>query len=157
MRFSLVFSNPLIRILQWIIAVISLVGLIFGILVLTGLRVEVTLGQSILLISVCSLTLVIDIFFLSIHYKVDESHLRLNIGFIDMLSGRILLKNILNIVIQDGHFYISYLWRGPDPVIAMIAISPKHYDEMKNLLMERNPNIVFYENKNDESSDSKQQ
>ena len=154
MRFPLVFRQPLIRVLQWIIAVVSTVGLVFGIVVLAGAHIEVTSGQATLLISVCSLTLIIDILFLTIHYKVDATHLRLNIAFVDMLSGRIKLENILNIVIQDGVFYISYLWKGPDPVIAAVMISPKRYKEMKELLMSQNLNIVFYEKKDDEPTDS---
>ena len=53
--------------------------------------------------------------------------------------------------------YISYLAeQGVDPIIAAIVISPKRYNEMKDLLMSKNPNIVFYDSKND-STDSQRE
>ena len=156
MRFQSTFT-PIIRAVLWVMAVISLAGLIVGILALAGVHIEITTAQASLLISVCSLTLIIAILFVTVHYKVDATHVRLNIAFIDMLSGRIRIENILNIVIDDGKLYISYLWKGPDPVIALIAIKPKRYNEFKDLLMSRNKNIVFYENKKDGTTDSEQQ
>ena len=156
MKFLAKFT-PVIRVILWIMAAISLAGLAVGIAVFAGAQIEITTGQATLLISVCSLTLIVALLFNTIHYKVDATHLRLNIAFIDMLSGRIRIDKILNIVIDDGKLYISYLWQGQDPVIALIAISPKKYDEFRDLLMSRNKNIVFYENKNDGTSDSEQQ
>ena len=155
MRFMATFT-PTIKIFLYIIAVISLVGIVVGILPLVGAHWEISKGQASLLISVCSLTLIVSILLATIHYKVDKTHVRINIGFIDMLSGRIRIDNILNIVIDDGKLYISYLWKGPDPVIALIAIKPKHYSEFKELLMSKNKNIIFYDNK-DGSTDSEQQ
>ena len=156
MRFMATFT-PTIKTVLWIIAVISLAGIVVGILPLAGAaHWEITTGQAWLLISVCSLTLLVSILLATIHYKIDKTHLRINIGFVDMLSGRIRIDNILNIVIDDGKLYISYLWKGPDPVIALIAIKPKHYDEFKTILMSKNSRIVFYENKN-ETTDSEQQ
>ena len=156
MRFMANFT-PVIRVILFIMAAISLAGLILGIVVFAGVPLEVTTGQATLLISVCSLTLIVSILFTTIHYKVDATHLRLNIAFIDMLSGRIRLDKILNIVIDNGKMYISYLWQGQDPVIALIAINPKRYDKFKELLMSRNKNIVFYENKDNGTTDSEQQ
>lgn len=155
MRFMATFT-PTIKIFLWIMAALSLVGIIVGILPLTGAPWEITTGQAWLLISVCSLALIVSTLLATIHYKIDKTHVRINIGFIDMLSGRIRIDNILNIVIDDGKMYISYLWKGPDPVIALIAINPKHYDDFKEILMSKNKNIVFYENK-DETTDSEQQ
>lgn len=149
MRF-VAYITPTIKVILWIMAAISLVGLVIGIITLAGAHLEITSGQATLLTSVCSLTLIVALLLATIHYKVDNTHLRLNIAFVDVLSGRIRLDNILNIVIDNDYFYISYLWKGPDPVIALIAINPKRYEELKNLLMSRNKNIVFYENKKDE-------
>ena len=156
MRFQ--FLPPLtIRIFLWIIAIISLIALVLGILTFLGVHVEITNGQATLLVSVFSLTLLSSVLLLTIHYKVDSSHIHLNIAFVDMLSNRIRIDNILNIVIDQDKLYISYLWKGPDPVIAMIAINPKHYEDFKELLMSRNKNIIFYDNGEDETTDSKQQ
>ena len=155
MRFMATFA-PTIKIFLWIFALISLVGIVLGIMPLAGAHLEITTGQAALLISVCSLTLIVSILLATIHYKVDNTHVRINIGFIDMLSGRIRIDNILNIVIDSGKMYISYLWKGPDPVIAQVAIKPKCYDEFKQLLMSKNKRIVFYENK-DGTTDSEQQ
>lgn len=155
MKFMATFT-PTIKFFLWIIAAISLVGIVIGILPLAGAHWEITTAQATLLISVCSLALIVSTLLATIHYKVDKTHVRINIGFVDMLSGRIRIDNILNIVINEGKMYISYLWKGPDPVIALIAIKPKRYDEFKQLLMAKNKNIVYYENKN-EPTDSELQ
>ena len=155
MRFMATFT-PKIKIVLWIIAAISFLGIVIGILPLAGARWEITTGQSTLLISVCSLTLIVSMLLATIHYKIDATHVRIKIGFIDMLGGRIRIDNILNIVIDDGKMYISYIWKGQDPVIALIGIKPKRYNEFKELLMAKNKNIVYYENKN-ETTDSEQQ
>ena len=155
MRFIATFT-PTIKIVLWIITAISLVGIVIGILPLAGARLEISTGQASLLISVCSFATIVSILLATIHYKVDKTHVRLNIAFIDMLSGRISIDNILNIVIDNGKMYISYLWKGPDPVIALIAIKQKRYEEFKELLMSKNKNIVFYE-KEDGTTDSEQQ
>lgn len=136
-------------------AVISLLGLVLGIAVLAGARIELTTGQATLLTSVCSLTLLISTLFATIHYKVDDSFIHLNIAFIDMFGNRIRIDKILNIVFDHDKMYISYLWKGPDPVIALIAINKKRFVEMKDLLMSKNKNIVFNEYK-DETTDSQQ-
>ena len=154
MRFLANFS-PKLRIGFIVIAVLSFVGLALGIAVLAGARLEITTGQATLLISVCSLTLVVATLFATIYYKVDDTFIHLNIGFIDMSGNRIRIDRILNIVIKDDKMYISYLWKGPDPVIALLAINKKRFGEMKDLLMSKNKNIVFNEYK-DETTDSQQ-
>ena len=100
MRFMATFT-PIIKIFLYIIAAISLVGIVIGILPLTGAHLEISTGQAWLLISVCSLAMIISSLLATIHYKVDKTHVRINIGFIDMLSGRIAINNILNIVIDN--------------------------------------------------------
>ncbi|MCH5160127.1 MAG: hypothetical protein J1F66_04685 [Clostridiales bacterium] len=154
MRFLAYFS-PKLRIGFIIMACLSLVGLALGIAVLAGARIEASTGQATLLISVCSLTFLIATLFATIHYKVDDNFIHINIAFIDMTGNRIRIDNILNILIDNDRMYISYLWQGPDPVIALLAISPKRFNEMKDLLMSKNKNIVFNERK-DETSDCEQ-
>ena len=154
MKFIANFS-PKLRIGFIVMAVVSLIGLAVGIAVFAGAHIEVTTGQATLLISVCSLTLLLSILFATIHYKVDDTFVHLNVAFIDMLGNRIRIDKILNIVINDDKMYISYLWKGPDPVIALLAINKKKFGEMKDLLMSKNKNIVFSEY-NDETSDSEQ-
>ena len=154
MRFLANFS-PRLRIAFIVMAAISLLGLILGIAVLAGARIEMTTGQATLLISVCSLTLLISILFATIHYKVDDTFVHLNIAFIDMFGNRIRIDKILNIVFNNDKMYISYLWKGPDPVISLIAINKKRFVEMKDLLLSKNKNIVFNEYK-DETDNSQQ-
>ena len=154
MRFQAYFT-PIIKILLYIMAAVSFVGLVIGILVLAKVPIELSTGQATLLVSFCPLCTIIALLFATLHYKVTATHLRLYIGFIDILGGRISLDKILNIVIDKGIMYISYLYKGMDPVIAAIVINPKRYNEMKALLMAKNPNIVFYEEKNE--SDNSQQ
>ncbi len=127
-----------------------------GILAFAGVRIEVSHAQATLLVSVFSLTAITATLLATIHYKVDATYLHLNIAFIDMLGNRIKIDNILNIVIDDGKLFISYLWKGPDPVIALISINPKKYDKFRELLMSRNKNIIFYENKDEGTTDCQQ-
>lgn len=151
-------STPTIQIFLWITIAISVVGFVVGILALAGVHIEVNHGQGVLLVSVFSFTLIVSALLATIHYKVDTQYIHLNIAFIDMLSNRIRIDKILNIAIENNTFFISYLWKGPDPVIAAIMINPKRFDELKTYLMSKNPNIVFYdESKDDETTDSKQQ
>lgn len=155
MRFQAYFA-PVIKVLLYIMAVISIIGLTIGILALAGARIELTTPQATLLVSVCPLCAIISLLFATLHYKVDSTRLRLYVGFIDIFGGKVALNKILNIVFDKGKMYISYLAeQGVDPIIAAIVISPKRYNEMKDLLMAKNPNIVFYDSKND-STDSQQ-
>lgn len=155
MRFQAYFT-PVIKVLLYVMAAVSLAGTIVGILVVAGVPIELSQNRAILLLSICPLCTVIALLFATLHYKVDKNFLRLNLGFIDILGGRVRIDKILNIVIEDKYMYISYLYKdGVDPVIAAIVINPKRYYEMKDLLLSANPNIVFYE-ANDESPDSKQ-
>jgi len=148
MRFQ-AFFTPIIKVLLYIMAAISLAGLVIGILVFAKVPIELTTGQATALVSICPLCLIVALPFATLHYKVDSTHLRLYIGFIDILSGHVRIDKILNIVIDDGHMYISYLYKGMDPIIAAIMISPKRYNDMKELLISKNPNIQFFENKNE--------
>lgn len=154
MRFQAYFT-PIIKVLLYIMAAISFAGLIVGILVFAKVPIELTTGQATLLVSFCPLCIVIALLFATLHYTVTPTHLRLYLGFIDILGGRIRIDKILNIVIDKNIMYISYLYEGMDPIIAAIVINPKRYIEMKDLLMSKNPNIQFYENK-DEPDNSQQ-
>lgn len=155
MRFQAYFT-PVIKVLLYVMAAVTLAGTIVGILVVAGVPIELSQNRAILLLSICPLCTVIALLFATLHYKIDKNFLRLNLGFIDILGGRVRIDKILNIVIEDGHMFISYLYKdGVDPVIAAIVINPKRYYEMKDLLLSANPNIVFYE-ANNESPDSKQ-
>lgn len=154
MRFPANFT-PLIKILLYVMSAFSLVGLIVGILVFANVPIELTKGQATLLVSVCPLCMIITLVFASVHYAVTPTHLRLYVGFIDVFGGKVRLDKILNIVYSEGRMLISYLHEGTDPIISAIAINPKRYDKMKELLMSRNPRIVFFEDKNE--TDNSQQ
>lgn len=148
MRFRAYFS-PIITALLYIIAAVSLAGAIVGILVFAKIPIELSVRQATLLVSVCPLCLVVSLMFATVHYTVTATHLRLYVGFIDMLSGRVRFDKILNVVIDNGNMYISYLYKGMDPIITAITINPKRYTELKDILIAKNPNIQFYENKNE--------
>lgn len=144
MRFNAKFS-PVIDIILWTMAAVSVVGLVCGALVMFGVNVAgIFVGQARVLVGFCPVSALLSILFATIHYKVTNTHLQLKIAFWDMLGGRIEIGKILNIVIKDGKMYVSYLWKGPDPVIARIAISPKKYEQMKAILTAQNPNIEFW-------------
>lgn len=147
MRFLAHFT-PIVKIVMYVMAVISLVGMIVGILALTkAAPIELSNTQATLLVSVCPMCVVIALVFTTVHYKVDTTHLRLYVGFIDVLGGRVRIDKILNIVIENKVMYISYLYQGMDPIIAAIVINPKRHKQMKELLISKNPNILFFENK----------
>lgn len=159
MRFNAKFS-PVIDIILWTMTAVSVVGLVCGALVMFGVNVAgIFVGQARVLVGFCPVSALLSILFATIHYKVTNTHLQLKIAFWDMLGGRIEIGKILNIVIKDGKMYVSYLWKGPDPVIARIAISPKKYEQMKAILTAQNPNIEFWNDDeaakgtNDESDD----
>ncbi len=155
MRFQAYFT-PVIKVLLYVMAAVSLVGAIVGLLVIAGVQIELSQNRAILLLSICPLCTVIALLFATLHYKVDKNFLRLNLGFIDVLGGRVRIDKILNIVIENGRMYISYLYKdGVDPIIAAIVINPKQYGKMKDLLLSLNPNIVFYEEQN-HTADSEQ-
>lgn len=155
MRFQAYFT-PVIKVLLYVMAVVSLVGTIVGILVVAGVHIEMSQNRAILLLSICPLCTIIALLFATLHYKVEKNFLRLYMGFFDLLGGRVRIDRILNVVIDKKILYISYLYKdGVDPIIAAIVINPKRYYEMKDLLISRNPNIVFYEEK-DETADSEQ-
>lgn len=154
MRFQAYFT-PIIKVILYIVAAISLVGMIVGILYFAKVPLELTITQGTLLVSVCPLCLITSLLFATLHYTVTATHLRLYVGIVDILDGHIRLDKILNVVFDNGKMYISYLYKGVDPIIAAIVINPKRHVEMKDLLMARNPNIQFFENK-DETDNSQQ-
>ena len=105
MRFQAYFT-PVIKALLYVMAAVSLVGAIVGLLVIAGVPIELSQNRAILLLSICPLCAVIALLFATLHYKVDKNFLRLNLGFIDVLGGRVRIDKILNIVIKDGmHVY----------------------------------------------------
>lgn len=138
-------------------AVLSLVGIVIAILIFANVHIgDLTYGQATLLVSICPVTAIVALLFATIHYKVEDKHLRLYVGFIDILRGRVEINKILNIVIDGKFMYISYLCgEGVDPIIAAIVINRKRFNEMRDLLMSKNSNIVFYEEKNE--TDNSQQ
>lgn len=146
--------SPVIKILLWTIFAVSTVCLIVGILAACSVLkiLEISPASGLVLISSMPLPMLMTASVATIHYKLNDTHLHLNIAFWDILGGRIAVANILNIVYSENKMYISYIWKGYDPVIALISISPKKFDKLKNALMAKNKNIVFYNNDKNESS-----
>ena len=155
--------TTLLKIFIWIMFAVSVTVVSLSIVILCGvvLPFEISHGQAALLLFAFSLVTVVSLLFNTIFYKVTETHLRLKIAFLDILGGRIRLENILNVVYKVDNtkskptkkMYISYIWKGPDPVIAQIAISPKKFEKLKNELMLKNPNIVFWDEEKQENND----
>lgn len=152
-----IFANftPVIKIILWILFGVSVAVLVASVLVVCDAVVLRFLakGQAYVLLFTSSLSLVVTLALGTAHYKLTSTHLRLNVAFFDVLSGRIRLENVLNILIRDKKMYISYVWQGPDPVIAQIAISPKRFEKMKDALLKANERIVFF----DEDADKKKE
>ena len=134
---------------------VSVVMAVFSALVTFGvtLPINVSPAQGALLLFSSTIVAVFSLLLATVHYKVTDTHLKLNLAFFDILGGRIRIENILNIVLKTDDtakkpqrkMYISYIWKGEDPVIAQIAISPKKFESMKELLTSKNPNIVFWD------------
>lgn len=134
---------------------VSIAVAVLSVVILCGVAVplEITRAQATLLLFAASFVAVVAVLLCTIFYRVTDTHLRLQIAFLDILGGRIRIENILNIVYKSDtadkknalRMYISYIWKGGDPVIAQIAIKPKHFDKLKNTLIAQNPNIVFWD------------
>ncbi len=127
------------------------------------LPIDLSPAQGALLLFSASVVAVFSILLATVHYKVTSTHLRLNLAFFDILGGRIRIEKILNIVFKTDNtatkpqrkMYISYIWKGEDPIIAQIAIAPKYFEPMKEQLMSKNPNIVFFDD--DQHNDTTQE
>ncbi len=154
MRINAYFS-PIIKILLWTIFAIAIVATVFAILAICNVPniFQISPANGIVLLSSMPVIAVFSACVATVHYKLNDTHLRLNIAFWDILGGKIRIENILNIVYSDGKMYISYLWKGFDPTISQISVSPKKFDKLKDALMAKNPRIVFY---NDDADDKKE-
>ncbi len=141
MKYRAIFS-PLIRILLWIISITVVAAAVAGILTLCGVHLEMTTAQAKLFLY-CSPMAIIAILLNTIHYKITATHIELKFAFGDVLGGRIKLDNVLNIVKTNGKLYISYLWKGVDPVISELMISPKKFQEMIADIKSKNANVVY--------------
>ncbi len=146
------FANfaPPVRILLWIMFAISLIVTVFAALIVFGVKIPVDISPAQASVTLFSSTIVMvfSVLLATIHYHIDEKHLRLKLAFFDILGGRIALENILNVVIKDEKMYVSYIWKGEDPVIAQIAIAPKQFERFKDELMRKNRRIVFFDEDN---------
>ena len=159
MRFSLYLSKyyKLVKALMWLLIGLSVGMIVLSVLTLCDMYTFLNMsyvGAKINIATSC-ISIVAMVALLTIHYHLDENHLRIKLLFFDLLGGRIRIENILNIVYTQDMMYISYLWKGNDPVIATILIAPSKFDKMKDALLQKNKNIVFYEDKN-ETGNSKQ-
>ena len=145
MKFSARIS-PLVKTILWMIFVVSAIGTILGILLICGVPIPYMGGvdQGKIFATMCPFPAILSVLFATTHYKVTDTHLQMRLGFIDILGGRVAIENILNIVVHDNKLYISYIWKGVDPVIAQISISPAKYDQFRALLVAKNPLIVYY-------------
>ncbi|MBR1955391.1 MAG: hypothetical protein IKA29_05670 [Clostridia bacterium] len=159
MRFPLQLSKKyfILKIVMILSIVLSIAMIVLSIITLCGAYtfLNMTFAQAKIQIATACISILMMSALLSLHYHVDDKHLRIKLLFFDLLGGRIRHENILNIVYTEGLMYISYIWKGADPVIAGILIAPSKYDKMKEALLAKNKNIVFFEDK-DETGDSEQ-
>ena len=153
MKFPLRLSKNYIwlKIFMCLLLALSAVMLVLSIITLFDVYtfLNLTHAQAKVQIATSCLSITVLTALLTMHYQVDDEHLRIKLLFFDLLGGRIRLENILNIVYSNGMMYISYIWKGQDPVIAAILIAPSKFDKMKDTLTQSNPNIQFYEDKNE--------
>lgn len=159
MKFPLYLSKnyKFIKIFMWVLVAINIFLIVMSIITLCDVYtfLNLTNAQAKINIATACITTVVSVGILTIHYQVDDEHLCIKLFFFDLLGGRIRHEKILNIVYSKGMMYISYIWKGVDPVIASIMIAPSKFGKMKDELLSKNKNIVFYEDK-DEISDSQQ-
>lgn len=139
--------SPVIKISLWLMFAISLIVVIFAVLIISGVIIplNITPGQATVALFFFSITTLVSLTFATIHYRFTDTHVRLNLLFLDILGGRIAIRNILNMVKKDNKLYISFLWTGEDPVIAEIAVHPKHFDKVRILLLSKNARIVYFD------------
>ena len=153
MKFPLRLSKNyiLLKIFMGVLLALSTALLVLSIITLFDVYtfLNLTYAQAKVQIATSCLSITVLTALLTMHYQVDDQHLRIKLLFFDILGGRIRLEKILNIVYSNGMMYISYIWKGQDPVIAAILIAPSKFDKMKDSLMQKNENIQFYEDKNE--------
>ncbi len=124
----------------------SFAGLIIGILLVANVPIgTLTRGQGGVLVGFCPFATMFSLMMATIHYKVTDTHLQLKMAFWDILGGRIRIENIVSLVKKDNNLYVSFIWKGPDPVIARIAVRQQDYDRVKALLTDKNPTIFYYD------------
>lgn len=124
----------------------SFAGLVIGILLVANVPIgTLTRGQGGVLVGFCPFATMFSLMMATIHYKVTDTHLQLKMAFWDILGGRIRIENIVSLVKKDNNLYVSFIWKGPDPVIARIAVRQQDYDRVKALLTDKNPAIFYYD------------
>ena len=124
----------------------SFAGLVIGILLVANVPIgTLTRGQGGVLVGFCPFATMFSLMMATIHYKVTDTHLQLKMAFWDILGGRIRIENIVSLVKKDSNLYVSFIWKGPDPVIARIAVRQQDYDRVKALLTDKNPAIFYYD------------
>lgn len=148
------YFTPTIKIILWIMIVICAISTVIGVLCLFEvLKLELSRPQIIIIISFSPILCLMATLLATIHYKVDNRCLRLKIGFVDIMGGRILISNIVNIVLRDKKMYISYICDQLDPIIAQISIKESQHKKLTDYLLSKNKNIVLFED-NDEVTNS---
>ena len=152
MKFKTQFPTPC-TIAVWAIFVVSTITTGIAIAVLFGAVVfNITPGQATLWVGVCPILAIVSFCLGTIHYKVENTHLRLYVGPFDLFLGRVRLENILNIVVFQDKLFISYLWQGQDPVISCLMIHKNEHELMKQCLQSKNHKIEYHEEE-DETAD----
>ena len=124
----------------------SFAGLVIGILLVANVPIgTLTRGQGGVLVGFCPFATMFSLMMATIHYKVTDTHLQLKMAFWDILGGRIRIENIVSLVKKDNNLYVSFIWKGPDPVIARVAVRQQDYDRVKALLTDKNPTVFYYD------------
>ncbi len=156
MKFKATFST-LITVTLWFIFALSIIAIAIGIMVLCNIQIaNMSYGQARVLLFTSPLIFLMSLILSTIYYKVDEKYVHLNLAFVDVLSNKIKIENILNIVIKDQKLYISYLHKGMDPIISQIMIAPRRFESFKTLIMSKNKNTIFINEDDNENTYSQQ-
>ena len=91
MKFSTRIS-PVVATILWLVFAVSVVGTVFGILLLAGINIPFTGGveQGKIFVLTFPFPAILALLFSTTHYRVTDTTVQMRIWFVDMLGGKAL-------------------------------------------------------------------